>query len=192
MNFLRAVLILGLMLTCAVRSPAQVSGGCSLNPARINEAQELYGLHPGMTVEQVRARLPALEMGPTDAAGLSKTSFSPEFHPAIDKTAYQGVRTISLEFFDGRLTSLWIGYNASFKWKNLEEFVPGMSRALGLAAQTWQPRSRGGQQLACGDFQLTALMIGGSPSLSISDEKARARWETRAAAAEEAEESTKP
>jgi hypothetical protein len=144
-----------------------------------------------MTVEQVKARVPALEMGPSDAAGLSKTSFSPEFNPAIARSAYQGVRTISLEFFDGRLISLWIGYNASFKWKSLEEFVPGISRALGLPAN-WQPRSRGGQQLACGDFQVTALMIGGSPSLGISDEKARASWETRAAAAEEAEESAAP
>lgn len=179
------------MLACAVASAAQVSGGCSLNQARLAQAQELYGLHPGMTVEQVKALVPALEMGLADAAGLSKTSFSPEFHKAIAKATYQGVRTISLEFFDGRLTSLWIGYNASFKWKSMEEFVPGMSRALGLPDK-WRPRSRGGQQLDCGDFQVTAMMIGGSPSLHISDEKARSLWETRQAVAEEAEESTKP
>jgi hypothetical protein len=144
-----------------------------------------------MTVEQVKALVPTLEMGTTDAAGLSKTSFSPEFHQAIAKTAYPGVRTISLEFFDGRLTSLWIGYNASFKWKSMEEFVPGMSRALGLT-ETWRPRARGGQQLDCGDYEVTAMMIGGSPSIHISDEKARSMWETRRAAAEEAEESTVP
>lgn len=191
MNFIRAVLILSLILACAVASAAQVSRACALNPARLSEAQELYGFHPGMTVEQVKALVPALEMGPTDAAGLSKTSFSPEFHPAIAKTAYQGVRTISLEFFDGRLTSLWIGYNTSFKWKSMEEFVPGMSRALGLT-EKWRPRARGGQQLDCGDFQVTAMMIGGSPSIHISDEKAHSTWETRQAAAEEAEESTAP
>lgn len=191
MSFIRAVLIISLMLACAVACAAQATNRCTLNPAQVAEAQELYGLHPGMTAEEVKKRVPSLEMGPRDAAGLSKTSFSPEFHPAIAKTAFQGVRTVSLEFFDGHLTSLWIGYNASFKWKTMEEFVQGMSRALGLAGE-WQPRSRGGQQLDCGDFQLTALMIGGSPSIHISDEKARATWETRQAAAEEAEESAAP
>jgi hypothetical protein len=179
------------MLTCAAAVAAQASGGCALKPEQWAGAQELYGLRPGMTVAEVKARVPALEMGPTDAAGLSKTSFSPQFNRAMDKTAYQGVRTISLEFFDGHLSSLWIGYDASFKWKGLEEFVPGMSRALGLP-DAWQPRARGGRQLVCGDFQVTATMIGGSPSINISDEKARSAWETRQAAAEEAEEATKP
>jgi hypothetical protein len=188
MSFIRAVFILSFMLTCAAASVAQVTGQCTLKTEQLAGAQELYGLHPGMTVEQVKARVPTLEMGQTDAAGLSKTSFSPEFHPAMDKAAYRGARTISLEFFDGRLSSLRVGYNASFKWKSLEEFVPGMSRALGLP-NSWQPRSRGGQQLVCGDYQVTATMIGGSPSISISDEKARSTWEARQAAIEEAEES---
>src|ERR1051325_1086259 len=191
MSFIRTLLILCLLLACAVASAAQATNRCTLNPAQAAEAQELYGLHPGMTVAEVKARVPALEMGPKDAAGMSKTSFSPEFHPAIARTGFQGARTVSLEFFDGHLTSLWIGYNASFKWKTMEEFVPGISRALGLAG-AWQPRSRGGQQLVCGDYQLTAMMIGGSPSIHISDEKARATWETRQAAAEEAEESATP
>jgi hypothetical protein len=188
MILIRAVLILAFTLSCALAARAQeVSGRCALKLGQLGEAQELRGFRLGMTVEQVKARLPTLELGPTDAFGLSKTSFSPDFDAKMDKAAFQGVRTISLEFLDGRLTSLWIGYNGTFKWKSLEEFVPEMSRTLGLPAN-WPPRSRGGQQLTCSDFEVTAMMIAGSPSLHISDETAKQRWENRQAEAERAAE----
>lgn len=188
MHFIRAVLILALIFVCAVAVAAQAASPCPLKVAQLTDAQELRGFRLGMTVEQVKARLPKLELGPTDAFGLMKTSFSPDFDPAMDKTAFQGVRTISLEFLDGRLTSLWIGYNKAFKWQALDEFVTGMSRALGLPATGWAQRSRGGQQLACNDFQAAAQMIAGSPSLHISDETAHSTWETRQAEAEETNE----
>jgi hypothetical protein len=186
-----------MLAACAVVCPAQGEVGgasgstCTLKLAQIAEARELYGLRLGMTVEQVKARVPTLEMGPTDASGLSKTSFSPAFHPAMDKTAYQGVRTISLEFLDGRVTSLWIGYDASFKWKSLDEFVPGIGRSLGLPA-AWKQRPRGGQLLDCVDFQATAVMIAGSPAIGITDETAKQTWENRQAAAEQVQEEQEP
>jgi hypothetical protein len=184
MHFIRAVSILAFILVCVVAATAQETSKCALKVAQITEAQELRGFRLGMTVQQVKARLPNLVLGPTDAFGLMKTSFSPDFDPAIAKADYQGVRTISLEFLDGRLTSLWIGYNGSFKWQKLDEFVTGMGRALGLPS-IWAQRSRGGQQLDCNDFQVTALTIAGSPSIHISDETARTTWENRQATAEE-------
>jgi hypothetical protein len=192
MDFIRSLFILCVLLVCAVVSAAQEAGGCRLKLAQLAEASELYGLHTGMTVEQVKGRVPSIEMGPTDASGLSKTSFSPAFNPAMDKKAYQGVRTISLEFLDGRVTALWIGYDAAFKWQNLDEFVPGMSRALGLSNAAWKQRPRGGQQLDCVDFQVTAVMIAGSPALGISDQTAKQTWEDRQAVAEEAQEKEAP
>jgi len=188
MHFIRAGFILALLLVCATAAAAQASSSCPLKAAQLTETQELRGFRLGMTIEQVKARLPKLELGPTDPFGLTKTSFSPDFDPTMDKTAFQGIRTISLEFLDGRLTSLWIGYNKAYKWQALDEFVTGMSRALGLPASAWAQRSRGGQQLACNDFQATAQMIAGSPSLHLSDETAHSTWETRQAEAEEATE----
>lgn len=185
MQFIRAVSTLAFVLVCAVAAMAQGAGRCSLKLAQVGQAQELQGFHPGMTVEQVKARVPNFQPGPTDAFGLMKTSFSPDYDPATAKNVFQGVRTISLEFLDGRLTSVWIGYNKSFKWQALDEFVTGMGRALGLPTP-WAQRSRGGQQLDCNDFQVTALVIAGSPSLHISDLTAQATWENRQAAAEEA------
>lgn len=184
MSFIRTASILAFILVCVAAVMAQATGRCALKLAQVGEAQELRGFRLGMTVEQVKARVPGLPIGPTDAFGLMKTSFSPDFDPAMDKTVFQGVRTISLEFLDGRLTSLWIGYNGSFKWQKLDEFVAGMGRAMGLPT-AWAQRSRGGQQLDCNDFQVTALTIAGSPSIHISDETARATWENRQAAAEE-------
>ncbi|HEX8139685.1 MAG TPA: hypothetical protein VF544_19145 [Pyrinomonadaceae bacterium] len=191
MKRIRAIFFLSLMLICALASQAQDGGKCAAKLAQLGQGPELYGLHMGMTAEQVKARVPSIEMGFTDASGLSKTSFSPEFHPAMDKAAWAGARTISLEFLDGRVTALRIAYNGSFKWKTMEEFVPMMSRVLGLPV-AWHQRPRGGQQLDCSDFQVVAQMIGGSPSIQITDETARQTWEDRQATAAEEEEKSAP
>lgn len=192
MQFIRAIFILALIPICASVAAAQPAGPCPLKAAQIADAQELYGFRLGMTIEQVKARVPKLVPGPTDPFGLMKTSFSPDFDPLMDKTPFQGVRTISLEFLDGRLTSLWIGYNKNFKWQALDEFVAGVSRVLGMDAAAWGQRSRGGRQLDCNDFQATALLIAGSPSLHLTDEAARSTWETRRSQAEEEQEATEP
>jgi hypothetical protein len=55
------------------------------------------------------------------------------------------VRTISFEFLDDRLISLWIGYNGSFKWQSMDEFLPDISKALNIP-NTWEPKSWIGQE----------------------------------------------
>lgn len=182
---IRIAFIFLLIFTCAALSQAQQEQACTLKLAQLGQAAELKRLRPGMTIEQVKSVVPKIEMGPTDEFGLSKTSFSPDFNPNIDKQAFQGVRTVSLDFLDGRVSSLWIGYNESFKWKTLDEFVKGITAALSLPAR-WETRSRG-QQLTCGDFQVMVSMVAGSPTLRITDDTARELWEKRRAEKEEAE-----
>ncbi|HEY0006805.1 MAG TPA: Ada metal-binding domain-containing protein [Pyrinomonadaceae bacterium] len=151
---------------CAAQEPR-----CTLKLVQLPSAPELRGFHPGMTTAEVKARVPQVAFGPVDQFGLSKTTINPDFHPQIDKTSFAGVRSVSLDFLDGRLMSLWIGYDKSFKWQTLDEFGAGMSQALHLP-NAWQSRQRG-RQLNCDDFQLTAMMVAGSPSLRISDELAQ-------------------
>src|SRR5437762_12530547 len=144
---------------------------CSLRPDRLPDASELRGFHLGMTYDQVKARVPQIRFGRADEFGVSKTSISPFFDPRFDKASFADVRTVSLDFLDGKLVTLWIGYESTFKWQKLDEFVAGMSKVLNLPA-AWSPKS-GGQQLVCDGFSLFASLIAGSPGIRISDDAAQ-------------------
>lgn len=186
MSFIRASLIITFIFTFAPQAKAQGGAKCSLTTEQLSQSAELKGLWPGMTVEQVKAVVPSLEMGKADALGMSKTSFSPDFNPKINKAAFQGVRTISLDFLDDKLFSVWVGYNENFKWKTVDEIVRAVTQSLRLPGG-WETKGRA-QQLTCGDFQLAVTTVAGSPTLRITDETARATWEKRRTELEEAQE----
>jgi hypothetical protein len=139
-----------------------------------------------MTPEQVRARVPLIQFGRADEIGVIKTSINPLYDPRFDKVAYADVRTISLDFLDEKLTTLWIGYESTFKWQTVDDFVAGISKSLNLPA-TWTPK-RPGQQLHCDGFTIAVSLIAGSPSVRLSDDAADETIATRreevAAAAE--------
>lgn len=181
MTFNRAFFLIILIMTAGagIAARAQGEAKCSLTTDQLSQAAELKGLWPGMTVEQVKRVVPSLEMGKPDELGLSKTSFSPDFNPKIDKAAFQGVRTISLDFLDGRLFSVWVGYNERFGLKAADEVVRAVSKSLKLQGE-WETKGRG-QQTRCGQFQLAVNMIAGSPTLRITDESVRETWEQRRA-----------
>jgi hypothetical protein len=153
------------------------------------ESAELRGFRVGMTFEQAKARVPQIQLAHPDEFGVAKISINPYFDPSFDKNTFADVRTISLDFLDGRLVSLWIGYEGTFKWQTLDAVVAGFSKALTLPAD-WQSK-RGGRQLSCNGFTVLASMIAGSPSVRISEDAAQetiaTRREEAAAAAEAAE-----
>jgi hypothetical protein len=138
-----------------------------------------------MTMDQVKARVPQVVFGPTDQLGTSKTTINPYFDPRIDKSGFADVRSVSLDFFDGRLVSLWVGYEPTFKWQSVEDFVAGISTALSLPA-TWSSWKGRGQQLRCSDFEMTVSIIARGPSFRIFDLTAEEALTARRNAAEEA------
>jgi hypothetical protein len=173
-----------LMLTCTVAASAQESK-CSLKLAELPSVPELRGFHLGMTVEQVKARLPKAQIRPAGEFGFTSLNIFPDYEPGIDKTTFEGVRTISLEFLDGRVTSLWIGYDKSFKWQTLDEFTSMMTTALKLP-NAWRTKFRT-RLLDCPDFTVSVIPVGESPSIKINDETARELLEKRKTAKEEAQ-----
>jgi hypothetical protein len=140
-----------------------------------------------MTIEQAKANAPLIVFPPPDPLGSIKTTINPAFDARTDKSKFQDVRTISLDFLDDHLVSLWIGYDPSFKWSTVEDFVTGISKSLGLP-NAWSEWKSRGKQMTCTDFELTVSVIAQSPSFRILD---RAAVETlaarRNAAAEAAE-----
>ncbi len=172
-----------LILFCAVTAYAQ-DAPCPLKLAELPNAPELLGFHLGMTPAQVKIRVPQVEFAKPDELGVAKTSINPDFDPRIDKASLSGVRTISLDFLDDRLTSLWLGYDSTFKWHTVPDFVKGISQSLRLpdAWKSWKIR---GQQIRCSDFQMTVSIVAEGPSFHIIDETAAQTLIARREAKEE-------
>jgi len=165
-------LAIGLLLVlCGVSTFAQ-DNQCALKLADLPEAPELFGFRMGMTTLQVKARVPQTTFGKVNGFGMSKTSISPDFNPQMDKTTLAGIRTLSFDFLDDRVSSLWFGYDDSFKWQTVPAFVTGISKSLRLP-DAWKPwKTRGGQQLKCADFQITVGIVAEGPSFHIIDQSA--------------------
>jgi hypothetical protein len=144
---------------------------CTLKLSELPAAPELMGFRLGMTKEEVKARVPKIAFGSTDDLGTSKTTINPDFDPKIDKASFAGVRSVSLDFLDSRLTSLWLGYDGTFKWSTVDQFVDGISKSLKLP-NTWESWRGRGRQLKCADFSMTVSIVAEGPSFRILDQSA--------------------
>ena len=144
------------------------SAQCTKKLSELPAAPELLGFRLGMTKDEIRARVPQTVFGKADHFGVTKTTINPYFDPKIDKTKFEGVRSVSLDLVDDRLTSLWIGFDETFKAHNAEEFVKLISPSLGVDANwsTWKSR---GLQLRCTDFQMIVTTVAGGPSFRLLD-----------------------
>lgn len=183
-----------LILLCTLTVLGQ-DNKCALKLSELPDAPELFGFRMGMSTAQVKLRVPQVVFGRVNEFGLSKTSLSPDFNPQIDKTSLSGIRTVSLDFLDDHLTSLWLGFDGSFRWQTVPAFVKGISQSLQLP-DLWEPWKVRGQQLNCADFQMTVSIVAEGPSFHIIDQTAEqmvaARREAREqqdTAIEEAEQS---
>jgi hypothetical protein len=147
--------------------PQSVSAQCTKKMSELPAAPELLGFRLGMTKEQIKARVPQTKFGRTDDFGVSKTTINPYFDETIDKSKFEGVRSISLDLVDEKLTSIWIGFDETFKAHTAEDFVKLISQSLQVDGN-WSSRSRG-QQLRCADFQLSVTTVAGGPSFRLVD-----------------------
>jgi hypothetical protein len=144
-----------------------VSAQCTKKMSELPAAPELLGFRLGMTKEQIKARIPQTKFGGTDHFGVAKTTINPYFDETIDKSKLESVRSISLDLVDEKLTSIWIGFDETFKVHTAEEFVKLISQSLQLDG-SWSYKSRG-QQLRCADFQLIVTTVAGGPSFRLVD-----------------------
>lgn len=175
-----ATLVFGVVSVFAQAQEVQ----CSLKLSELPASSEFLGFRLGMTTEEVKKRVPQVVFPGANAIAVSKTTINPDFDPRIDKASFPGVRTVSLDFLDGKLTSLWFGYDPTFKWRTVDDFVKGISPALRLpnAWTDWRIR---GRRLRCADFEMTVSMLGEGPSFRILDLNAEETIAARRQAKEE-------
>jgi hypothetical protein len=166
-------------LACAIVAVGQESK-CTLKLAELPSIPELRGFRIGMTPEQIKARLPKLQLKPPDEFGFTSLNVFPDYEPGIDKAAFDGVRTVSLDLLDGRVFSVWIGYNKTFKWQTTDEFVAGIAAIL-IVPDSWRSKFRT-RLLDCSDFTVAVIPVGESPSIKITDGVAKALLDKRRAA----------
>src|SRR4051812_47346359 len=148
--------------------PTSAQTPCTQKLSLLPSAAELYGFRLGMTKEEVKALVPQTRFGKGDDYGVAKTTINPGFDPTIDKQKFSDVRTISLDFLDDRLTSLWIGFEATYKAHIVDDFVKQITESLHLSG-TWTSWRSRGQQLRCEDFQVIVTAVAGGPSVRILD-----------------------
>src|SRR5690349_4323823 len=148
--------------------PQTVPAQCTKKFSELPAAPELLGFRLGMTKEQIKARIPQTRFGGADPFGVSKTTINPYFDENIDKSKLESVRSISLDLLDDHLTSLWIGYDETYKVQSVEEFTKAVSASLKLTG-TWSAARGRGQQLRCADFQVFVATVARGPSLRIVD-----------------------
>ena len=154
------------LLVLLLAGPA--SAQCTQKIATLPAAPELFGFRLGMMKDEIQQLVPQSVFSRTDHFGVAKTTINPHFDPKIDQVKYNGVRSISLDLLDDKLTSLWIGYDENFKVQTVDEFVKLISESLKVSGpwSSWKSR---GQQLRCADFQLIVSTLAGGPSLRIVD-----------------------
>ncbi len=168
---IKSLILLMLVALCWCATARAQPATCSLKPDQLKEAPELFGFRLGMTLDQVKARSALIKLGRPDEFGVIRTSISPHYEPQFDKTLFANVRTISFDFLDGKLVTLWIGFEETFKWPQLDEFIANLSKALDVPGR-W-PAKRNGQQLNCEGFSLFASIIARGPSIRLMDEVAQ-------------------
>ena len=159
---------------------------CVVKLADLPNTPELFGFRLGMTKDQVRTRVPQIVFGKADSFGVSRTSINPGFDARIDQASFSGIRTISLEFLDGKLSTLWLGYDSAFKWQTVPDYLKGISQVLKLP-DDWKPWRWRAQRLRCADFYATVSFISEGPSFQIVDDNAEQTIAERRRVKEEAD-----
>lgn len=180
---LQKIGLLFLLVLCGTSASAQP---CKLTTGQMVNAPELRGFRLWMTFDEVKARVPQVRFGAPDEFGVTKSSINPGYDSSFDQAGFADIRTISFDFLDGKLTTLWIGYEQSFKWPTVDEFVDGISKSLNLPA-AWSPK-KNGKQIQCDGFTVFVSIIAGGPSVRLSEDAAEATIAQRREAAAEAAE----
>ncbi|MEO8649170.1 MAG: LysM domain-containing protein [Acidobacteriota bacterium] len=113
------------------------------------ESPELRGLKLGMSKSDLVALL-----RPEVRNSFESLQSAPDYY-FIDRSRFDGMRRLNVEFFAGKVSLLTIQYGPGVEWDSDEEFVGVVSEKFGLPANGWE-RDSTSYVMNCGDFQIEA------------------------------------
>lgn len=148
--------MLGILQSCSNSATCQLTVG---------QAPEIRGLRLGSSVDEVRQRFNTdLEILSSGPFGKSVVEIGPDqiesFHDPKD------LRSISLEFLDGFVTSIRFKYNGGPRWNSAGDFAQTLREKLGLKGELQHcentvdfPLRYDCRSIRCNGFSLSAGLV---------------------------------
>jgi hypothetical protein len=150
MRYSRLLPVIFFSLCFAAAAHAQQSQVCTLN---VEHAPELRGFRLGMTADQVKARVPGIQINKQEFGASFANLASVDFH-SLDAVAYRGINDISFSFLDDRLVRFTVNYQ-SVPWKTAGQFAAKVSESLKLP-DAWRDGGNFSEVLTCAGFDVIA------------------------------------
>lgn len=102
----------------------------------IEQAPSIGGLRLGMSAEQAVALFPSLKLSPPDKVGVSNGILSR--NDLSRNQFFEGVQTVLLQFTEGRLFFIHVGYPVTNQWNSKDEFITTIAQKLNINGD-WKP-----------------------------------------------------
>ena len=122
--------------------PAQSSEVGPISPACTlarEQAPDIGGFRLGMSEAQVKSLVPAAQISQPDENGVSHMEIkAPAIAQLPRASFFEGVDDIQIEFVDGKLSFIRVGYPVTSKWTSKDEFVSVLAPKFGLSGR-WTP-----------------------------------------------------
>ena len=149
---------------------------------KIEQAPELRGFRLGMTVEQVKARVPSIQVQLSGRFGSSFGGVDGYTLQKMNETAYKNISTISFYFFDERVRRIEVEYT-DVVWRNTDGFVVKLNQAFKLP-NAWEGNAT--KLMQCDGWSMRASTSGNratvvliAPSVDQTLERRQAEYEEK-------------
>jgi outer membrane protein TolC len=105
-------------------------------PLTLAQAPNVGGLRLGMSTSEARSLFPSLKLSPPDKVGVSNAILNGKDFGG--NQFFEGVQTILLQFWEGRLYFIHVGYPVTNRWNNKDEFISTVAQKLNIKGD-WKP-----------------------------------------------------
>ena len=107
-----------------------------LCPLSIQQAPPIGGLRLGMSVNEALSIFPSLKLSPPDKVGVSNAMLNRS--ELAGNRFFEGVQALLLQFIEGRLYFIHVGYPVTDRWKSSDEFISHITEKLNVYGE-WKP-----------------------------------------------------
>lgn len=104
-----------------------------------DQAPDIGGLRLGMTLAQVKTLISSVSLNSVNEDGVSQAEVkSSAINQMPTSSFFEGAERINLEFVDGKLSFIRVGYPPTNKWSSKDEFLSTVAPKFQLRGQ-WEP-----------------------------------------------------
>lgn len=128
----------------------------------LEKAPELWGFRLGMTVDELKARYPTVNLSRQDSFGLmTGVIYAVDANKAQKnyKWLLSGVSSVSLDFIDGKLSYVGVLYGLEFNFPDVDSYTTRLSNDYKMPF-AWQPSKDLSEvrEMRCTGFDMFAFV----------------------------------